>query len=193
MHLPAIGFDRRGDPWASAYDAMVSRFPGLANLVGGKLFGDAWEDALRERLQAGEVRLYDGVLETLTRLRAADKKVCLATNTPKRFVEIKLSSLGLRRFFECVFTPQDEWGAKPTPKSLHYAMRKFGLSPQEALMVGDHAQDVQYGKNAGVRTAAVLSGYGSPKELRAANPDFLLASVSEVVRIVENVKEAKVG
>jgi len=193
LHLPAIGFDQRGDPWASAYDAVVSRFPWLAKLIGGKSFGDAWEDVLREMLGRNEVRPYHGALDTLKALRAAGKKLCLATNTPKRFVEIKLTTFGLREFFECVFTPQDEWGGKPSPKSLHYAMEKLGLSPHEVLMVGDHAQDVQYGRNAGIRTAAVLSGYGSPEELKAASPDFLIADVREVVQIANNVQDGKVG
>jgi HAD superfamily hydrolase (TIGR01509 family) len=182
--LPAIGFDRRGDPWASAYDAVVGRFRWLARLVGGKVVGDAWGDVLREMLGRNEVRLYHGALDTLKALRAAEKKMCLATNTPKRFVEIKLDAFGLREFFECVFTPQDEWGGKPSPRSLHYAMKKLGLSPQELVMVGDHAQDVQYGRNAGIRTAVVLSGYGSPDELKAARPDFVLSNVGEVARVV---------
>ena len=191
LHLPAIGFDRRGDPWASAYDAFVSKFPWLAKIIGGRMFGDAWEDVLREMLGRGEVRLYHGAVDTLKALRAAQKKLCLATNTPRRFVEIKLDSFGLREFFECVFTPQDEWGAKPSPKSLHYAMEKLGLSPLEVLMVGDHAQDVQYGRNAGIRTAAVLSGYGSPDELKAASPDFLIANVAEVLGVIASAEKGQ--
>jgi HAD superfamily hydrolase (TIGR01549 family) len=189
LHLPAIGFDRRGDPWASAYDAAVGTFPWLAKLVGGRSFGDAWEDVLREMLRTGGVKLYHGALETLAQLRGADRKLCLASNTPKRFVEVKLDALGLREFFACVFTPQDEWGAKPNPKSLHYVMEKFGLAPHEVLVVGDHAQDVQYGMNAGARTAAVLSGYGTPEELKAASPEFLIANVAEVLRVIASAEK----
>ncbi len=184
LRLPPVGFDQKGDPWVSAYDAVVSRFPWLAKLLGGNVFGDSWEKTLRERLRDGGVRLYPDAIETLTQLQSSGRALCLATNTPRRFVEIKLAAFDLRRFFECVFTPQDPWGAKPSPKSLFHAMGKLGLKPGEVLMVGDHAQDVLYGKNAGVRTAGLLSGYGSPEELKAAAPDLLLTELREVLNHV---------
>lgn len=183
--LPAIGFNRKGDPWASAYEWAVSRFPWISKMVGGKSFGDAWEYVLRARIASGEIKLYPGVLDTLTHLREKNKTLCLATNTPSRFVEIKLDAFALRNFFECIFTPHDIWGAKPNPKSLHYVLERFRLTPHEVLVVGDHAQDVQFGKNAGVRTAAVLTGYGSLEELKAANPDYLIRDVCQVLTIVE--------
>jgi len=181
LGLPAVAFERKGDPWASAHGQTVSRYPQVAELVGGDAFADAWEDVLRAMLDRSEVRLYDGALATLTRLQADGKKLCLASNTPRRFVEIKLSWFALRGFFEHVFTPQDRWGPKPRPDSLLHMLDTLQLSPDEVLMVGDHAQDIEYGKHAGVRTAAVLNGYGSAEELESARPDLLIQSVSQLV------------
>jgi HAD superfamily hydrolase (TIGR01509 family) len=184
MHLPAIGFNRKGDPWVSAYDMVVSRFPWLAKLVGGKAFGDTWEKVLIEMIRGGEVRLYVGALDVLKRLHGEGRKLCLATNTPKRFADVKLSLMGLHEYFDCVFTPQDEWGAKPSPRSLLHALDRFRLQPAELLVVGDHAQDVRYGKAAGVRTAAALYGYGNPEEVKMAGPDLLADHPTDIVRIV---------
>jgi HAD superfamily hydrolase (TIGR01509 family) len=190
LNLPAVTFEHKGDPWASAHDQTVSRYPQVAELVGRDAFADTWEDVLRAMLRAGEVRPYNGALETLSQLEAAGKTLCLASNTPKRFVDIKLSWFALSGFFEHVFTPQDRWGPKPRPQSLLYVLDRFQLSPEEVLVVGDHAQDVQYGKSAGVHTAAVLGGYGSVEELEAAEPDLLIQSVSQLAELDPGLRGA---
>ncbi|MBM4078235.1 MAG: HAD family hydrolase [Planctomycetes bacterium] len=182
--LPPVAFERTGDPWVSAYEQTARLHPHVRSLVRGDGFADAWADVLKVMLQSREVRVYDGALETLNRLRADGKRLCLASNTPKRFVDIKLSAGALPEAFDLVFTPQDKWGAKPSPASLRHAMNVFGLSSHEVLVVGDRPEDVRYGKNANAHTAAALYGYGAPEELKAAQPEFLIESLGEVVSIV---------
>ena len=41
-----------------------------------------------------------------------------------------------------------------------------------------------YGRNAGVRTVAVLYGYGDREELEAVQPDFLMANIAELPGVV---------
>lgn len=176
--LAPIQFDRHGDPWVSAHGQALAAYPQLCGVTAEPWFADTWEQVVREMLATGEVRLYTGARAMLEQVRESGRRICLASNTPKRFVAIKLEVLGIAHFFDAVFTPQDQWGAKPKPASLFHAMKKFGLAPREIVMVGDHDQDVLYGKNAGVRTVALTGGYGSPEELRAAQPDFLLASIA---------------
>lgn len=190
MDLEPIRFERKGDPWTSAYRQTVSQYAQIAGQVGRVEFDEAWADVLAGMLAAGEVRLYDGALQTLRQLRAAGRTLCLASNTPKRFVEVKLSHFALRELFAFVCTPQDAWGPKPNPRSLYEVMKAFQLSPHEVLMVGDHAQDMEYGRNAGVRTAAVLYGYGDRAEMERVRPDILLHEISDVVEIVSHDGES---
>jgi len=176
--LAPLSFDKHGDPWVSAHAQTLAAYPQLRGVAAEPSFADTWERVLTDMLADGEVRVYPEAWSVLEQVHAAGRSLCLASNTPKRFVGIKLEVLGIARLFDAVFTPQDRWGGKPKPDSLLYMMERFGLAPSEVLMVGDHDQDIVYGKNASVRTAAVLSGYGNSEELEAAEPDFLLANIS---------------
>jgi phosphoglycolate phosphatase-like HAD superfamily hydrolase len=45
--------------------------------------------------------------------------------------------------------------------------------------------DIRAGKNAGIRTVAVLSGIFGRKELERENPDLILKNISELPRFLE--------
>lgn len=184
LGLEPIRFTEERGPWKSSIRQATAVYPHVAGHVGGPAFMDAWEEVLRAMLAEGTMRLHEGSVDTLRRLQAAGTKLCLATNTPRRFVDIKLAWFDLRGYFEYVFTPQDRWGSKPRPDSLLHALDALGLSPAEAMMVGDHDVDVQYARNAGVRAVAVLNGGGSEEELIAAEPDIMLPSVAAVPELV---------
>ena len=49
---------------------------------------------------------------------------------------------------------------KPKPGLIHSAAREFGLDLARCWMVGDRYSDVELARNAGVRSAFVLTGYG---------------------------------
>lgn len=181
--LEPVRFEKVGEPWASALEQTVARHPELSGVTAQPHFADAWEQVLMEMLAADEVRLYPGARAVLDELRASGRKLCLATNTPKRFVQIKLEALELRPYFEAVFTPQDPWGGKPRPEALFHVMKLLRLDADEMAMVGDHATDVLYGKNAGIKTVAILKQYNTSEELSAAGAD-------RVIEGIENVPEA---
>jgi phosphoglycolate phosphatase-like HAD superfamily hydrolase len=57
----------------------------------------------------------------------------------------------------------------------------MGLRPAETVYVGDAAEDLQMARSAGVRAAiAVLGPFPTEKRLRAAKPDLLLESITEL-------------
>ena len=182
--LEPLHFDKCGDPWVCSHAQTIAAYPQLGGVAGEPAFADAWERVLMEMLAAGELRLYPGARDVLEGMRARGRRMCLASNTPKRFVQIKLDALDIRGFFDAVFTPQDPWGGKPKPDSLLHAMERFGLNPKEVVMVGDHDQDVHYGENAGVKTVGVLNEFNSRDELVAAEPDQIISSISELPAVL---------
>ena len=77
---------------------------------------------------------------------------------------------------------------KPKPEMLLLAMKKFGYSKEETVMVGDRVYtDIASGYNAGVDTVFVLSGEGTAKD--AANtdtpPTYILNNIKELYNIVK--------
>jgi phosphoglycolate phosphatase len=51
-------------------------------------------------------------------------------------------------------------------------------------MVGDHLIDVQAGKGAGMKTIGVLTGRISKEEFEKAGADYVLTSVSEIIKLL---------
>ena len=57
--------------------------------------------------------------------------------------------------FTDMVTSLDGFPAKPAPDALNHLVRKHGLNPQECVMVGDRAIDLNAGRNAGMNALCV--------------------------------------
>jgi phosphonatase-like hydrolase len=74
---------------------------------------------------------------------------------------------------------------RPYPDLIIDLMSKLDIfNPQEILKVGDTVADIQEGKNAGTRTAALLAGTQPEETLKQHNPDHLLKSLQEILNLV---------
>lgn len=77
---------------------------------------------------------------------------------------------------------------KPSPGMLFEAARGWDVDFARSFMVGDKADDISAGKNAGTKTALVLTGYGN-KELEGMKagglvPDLVAGSLNELVPMI---------
>jgi D-glycero-D-manno-heptose 1,7-bisphosphate phosphatase len=70
---------------------------------------------------------------------------------------------------------------KPAPGMILEAAAEHGLDLGRSWMIGDKAIDIECGRNAGVRTILVNTGYG--KNTGACNPDHRTPTVTEAIRI----------
>ena len=51
-------------------------------------------------------------------------------------------------------------------------LKQLDVPPGEAAMVGDHPMDIRAGKEAGLRTIGVLTGYSQAEALHRAGADL---------------------
>ena len=58
---------------------------------------------------------------------------------------------------------------KPDPEPVNRTLERFGLKPEEAIVVGDTYFDIQMGRNAGTVTCGVTYGNGSRESLSDAD------------------------
>jgi HAD superfamily hydrolase (TIGR01549 family) len=77
---------------------------------------------------------------------------------------------------------------RPHPDMLLEMMKENNIDPTEFLKVGDTVADIQEGKNAGVLTAAILSGTTVESKLREENPDFIINGLGEIIAILDSKK-----
>jgi HAD superfamily hydrolase (TIGR01549 family) len=109
-----------------------------------------YEHALFSRNNA---TLYKDVLPTLDRLQQMDLKMGIISNwdTP---LHAMVEELGLAPYFEVVVASHDQRvrSAKPDAAIFEYALNAVGVSPEEAVHVGDSFEaDIMGAHSAGLR------------------------------------------
>ena len=120
-----------------------------------------------ERYQADcavHTRLFDGMAELLEDIEAAKLIWGVVTNKPLRFAEPIMQRLGLAERSAILICPDHVTRSKPDPEPLTLACKTLGLEPASVLFVGDDLRDIESGRDAGTRTAAVRYGYIHPHD-----------------------------
>ena len=103
--------------------------------------------------------LYDGVLKVLADLKAAEIKLGLITNKPRRFTLPLLDALNIHHYFSDVICGDDLEHKKPHPLPVLTSLENLTVDARQAIMVGDSISDVKSAAAAGVKAVAVTYGY----------------------------------
>jgi len=145
-----------------------------------------FEERYAESVRAGLIAPLPGAVETITALRAAGLKVCLATGFAPVTRDALLDALGWRPLIDLALSPADAGRGRPWPDMpLTALIRLGGGSVSELAVVGDTASDVESGLRAGAGlVAGVLTGAGSADSLAAAGAPHVLDSIGGLVPLV---------
>ena len=100
---------------------------------------------------------FDGMVDTLRRLRAAGWTLAVATNKPKAFTHAILRGCGIADYFAAVRAAGDG-PLKPDPGSLLDILRELAGDARQSWMIGDHHTDIRAGRAAGCRV--LFCGWG---------------------------------
>ena len=107
---------------------------------------------------------FAGMPELLADIEAAHLKWGVATNKPVIFAEPIMQQLELADRSAVLVCPDHVQRSKPAPDMLLLACEKIGIAPQDTLFIGDDARDIEAGRAAGCKTAAVTYGYIHPED-----------------------------
>ncbi|WP_271408392.1 N-acetylmuramic acid 6-phosphate phosphatase MupP [Pseudomonas sp. Q1-7] len=118
-------------------------------------------------------RPFDGIDELLADIEAAKLIWGVVTNKPVRYAEPIMEQLGLAGRSAVLICPDHVKNSKPDPEMLLLACSKLNLDPASVLFIGDDLRDIESGRAAGTRTAAVRYGYIHPSD----NPNHWGADV----------------
>jgi phosphonatase-like hydrolase len=89
------------------------------------------------------------------------------------------------KWFSYHATYEEIGKGRPYPDLIIDLMHTLDIfNPQEILKVGDTVADIQEGKNAGTRTAAVLAGTQPEETLKQHKPDYLFKNLQEILNLV---------
>jgi len=109
-------------------------------------------------------RPFDGMNELLNDIEQAKLIWGVATNKPVRYAEPIMQQLGLAQRSAVLVCPDHVSRSKPDPEMILLACAKIGVEPAATLFVGDDERDIEAGRAAGCKTAAVTYGYIHPQD-----------------------------
>ena len=70
-------------------------------------------------------------------------------------------------------------------KKIHEILAENRLAPAETLFIGDMQHDIETARHGGIHSCAVLTGYNTLEQLRAAEPDLIVEHLRELRDLLE--------
>jgi len=115
------------------------------------------------------VKIYPAVAETLKTLKSKGIILTIASSRSHASLAEYVERLGLSSFISHILGADDVDKGKPDPEPVNRILERFGISPEETMVVGDTSFDIMMGRNAGTRTCGVTYGNGSMESLNDAD------------------------
>jgi phosphoglycolate phosphatase len=99
-------------------------------------------------------------------LRAAGRRIAIATSDDRDPTERSLATLGLADLVDAVVCADDGIPVKPAPDMVLHLCASSGVGPERTAVVGDTPADLRMGRAAGARLViGVLTGVGGYADL----------------------------
>lgn len=124
-------------------------------------------------------RLIEGAVPALEALAREGYLLAVATGKSRAGLDADLERTGTGSLFAATRTVS-EAASKPAPQMLVDLMQELGTRPEETLMVGDTAFDLQMATSAGCPAVGVTSGGHPVEELLLLQPVTILDSVASL-------------
>ena len=133
--------------------------------------------------------MYDGIPEMLASLKAAGKKVVLATSKPLDTAKKVLELFGLTEYFDFIggavsHQNDQKW------QVLNWSLTSVGIdindpeSLKKCVMIGDRKYDAEGAKICGVDSIGVLYGHGSDEEMQTSGFTYLVETVEDISKFL---------
>jgi phosphoglycolate phosphatase len=171
-----------------AHQLALPEVKGLTNVCDARsvesLYEAGWQRYQHHYLAInGEFALvYPGVVEGLQQLREAGLQLACLTNKPLSFAKPLLQAKGLDSFFTPVFGGDSFERKKPDPLPLLKTCEVLGVSPKQALMVGDSSNDAQAARAAGCPVVLVRYGYNHGEPVDGVDADAHVDTLTHIAQ-----------
>ena len=133
-----------------------------------KLVGTNVEQALVEKwanlkemyyreMVKNKLEAIPGVIELIRDLKKENIKMAVGSSGPLENVELLLTSLKIKHYFDVVITTEDVKNGKPDPDVFLIAANKLELKPENCLVIEDAPVDIEAAKRAGMKSIALTT------------------------------------
>ena len=129
--------------------------------------------------------IYKGIPELLARLKAAGKKIILATSKPEEFAKKILDLFDIAKYFDFIGGASTDKIRDKKWEVLEYSMKNLGEPDKsEYILVGDRKYDAEGAQICGIDSLGVLYGHGTREELEAAGFNYIADTPEAVAELL---------
>lgn len=129
-----------------------------------------------------DATIYDGIEAAIDRIAGDGATLYLATAKPHDYARKITAHFGLARRFKAEYGPELDGTRGWKGDLLAHALAETGIDPARAIMVGDRHHDFAAAAEVGMKSVAVLWGYGSADE--HAHADYICAAPTGLPDVV---------
>ncbi|MGN1194189.1 MAG: HAD hydrolase-like protein [Acutalibacteraceae bacterium] len=132
-----------------------------------------------------ECCLYDGMLDTLNKLKENGVKIGIASSKPISLIYDVMNYLKITELFDAVVgTLFDDSNHSGKKDLVLQSMAELGATDKSrVLMVGDRYFDIDGANGAGVDSCGVLFGYGNEQEFKEHGATYIVETAKEIVKL----------
>ena len=131
------------------------------------------------------IDIFPNVVTTIEFLHKNNIKLGIVTSKTQKTAIRGLKIFGLDQYFPVVIGIEECMNPKPHPEPVQTAMRLLSVNSEECLMIGDSTADINSGKSAGVKTAAVKWTHVNWNNILGEKPDYVLENMEDLLYIME--------
>lgn len=104
------------------------------------------------------IKLYDGIIELLDKLKEKGKKIYLLSNAQSVFTLYEMKALGIEKYFDGICFSADYNMCKPEKGFYESLLNKYNINVSESIMIGnDYLADIMGAKSVGLDTLYIHS------------------------------------
>ena len=127
---------------------------------------------------------YDGIIDLLTTLREKNVKIAVVSNKADFAVKTLMEDY-FKGLYDCAYGERAGVERKPAPDGVFGAISEMGGEIENTVYIGDSEVDVETSKNAKLPCIAVTWGFRDKEVLESLNPEYIVDSTSDILRIIE--------
>lgn len=120
------------------------------------------------------LRLFPGVVETLVKLRRRGASIGIMSMRRPEELDIVVGRAGLDQLVDAWVSEYSVPRPKPAPDMIHHLMDRFGVKPDETIVVGDTVYDLEMARDCGARAVGFTLGAQTARMLSTRAPHAII-------------------
>ncbi len=139
-------------------------------------WGNLKESYYREMVK-DKLELLPGALDLVKDLNSEDFKLAIGSSGPPENVELLLTSLKIKKYFDVIITAAEVKKGKPEPDVFLIVSNNLNINPKNCIVIEDAPVGIEAAKRAGMRAIALTTTHNKEELIDAS---LIVSDLSKV-------------